>query len=68
MVLIETCSHSLNDIDSQQAQAELECSCREVAQETADRIRETGTPVVVGGPGRRLDDLVREVRDAVALR
>ena len=41
---------------------------REVAQEAADRIRQTGTPVVVGGPGRTLDDLVREVRDAVALR
>ena len=41
-------------------------ACHEVAQQTAGRIRAAGTPVVVGGPGRTLDDLVREVRDAVA--
>ncbi len=41
-------------------------ACDELAHSTAERIRSTGTPVVVGGPGRTLDDLIREVRDAVA--
>ncbi len=40
--------------------------CGDLARETADRIRAAGTPVVVGGPGRSLDDLILQVRDAVA--
>ena len=42
-------------------------ACSERANETADRIRRSGTPVVVGGPGRTLDDLVVQVRAAVAV-
>ncbi len=42
-------------------------ACSERANETADRIRKSGTPVVVGGPGRTLDDLVMQVRAAVAV-
>lgn len=38
----------------------------ELAQETALRLRSGGTPVVVGAPGRTLDDLVLEVRGALA--
>lgn len=43
-------------------------TCGGLAEETADRIRAAGTPAVVGAPGRTLEDLVREVRDAVTLR
>lgn len=35
-----------------------------VAQRVADQLREAGIPVVVGGGGRTLDDLVEEVRAA----
>jgi len=38
--------------------------CIDLAQTTASRIRKSGTPVVVGGPGRTLDELVQTVRDA----
>lgn len=41
-------------------------ACGDLAEQTADRIRAAGTSVVVGGPGRTLDDLVHEVRDVVA--
>ncbi len=34
----------------------------DVAAETADRIRAAGTPVVLGAPGRSLDDLIEAVR------
>jgi excisionase family DNA binding protein len=37
----------------------------ELAAETADRLRRAGTPVVLGGPGRSLDDLVESARSAV---
>jgi methanogenic corrinoid protein MtbC1 len=36
----------------------------DLAADTADRLRRNGTPVVVGGPGRTLDDLVDAVRNA----
>jgi len=39
--------------------------CLDLATTTAARIRESGTPVVVGGPGRTLHELVQTVRDAV---
>lgn len=35
-----------------------------VAERAATSLRNTATPVVVGGPGRTLDDLLAEVRDA----
>ncbi|MGA7759387.1 MAG: cobalamin-dependent protein [Ilumatobacteraceae bacterium] len=35
-----------------------------LAADTADRIRAAGTPVVLGGPGRTLDDLISSVRAA----
>jgi MerR family transcriptional regulator, light-induced transcriptional regulator len=38
----------------------------ELAAETADRLRAAGTPVVLGGPGRTLDDLVGSTRAAVS--
>ncbi len=38
----------------------------ELAAETAERLREAGTPSVLGGPGRTLDDLVDMVRSAAA--
>jgi methylmalonyl-CoA mutase cobalamin-binding subunit len=34
----------------------------DLAADTAERIRAAGTPVVLGGPGRSLDDLVESVR------
>jgi MerR family transcriptional regulator, light-induced transcriptional regulator len=37
----------------------------ELAAETAERLSDAGTPVVLGGPGRTLDDLVGAVRAAV---
>jgi methanogenic corrinoid protein MtbC1 len=40
----------------------------QLAAETADRIREVGTPVVLGQPGRTLDDLIVLVRDATTAR
>ena len=43
-------------------------SCSELAEETAERMRASGTPVVVGGPGRTLDDLLSQVRGAVTNR
>jgi excisionase family DNA binding protein len=36
----------------------------ELAADTADRIRAAGAPVVLGGPGRTLDDLIASVRAA----
>jgi MerR family transcriptional regulator, light-induced transcriptional regulator len=36
----------------------------ELAGDTARRLRHTGTPAIVGGPGRRLDELVAEVSEA----
>lgn len=36
-----------------------------LAAETARRITDAGTPVVLGGPGRTLDDLVDSVRAAI---
>ncbi len=39
--------------------------CLDLAAKTATRIRESGIPVVVGGPGRTLNELVSTVRDAV---
>jgi MerR family transcriptional regulator, light-induced transcriptional regulator len=38
----------------------------ELAAETADRLRAAGTPAVLGGPGRTLDDLVESTRTAVS--
>jgi MerR family transcriptional regulator, light-induced transcriptional regulator len=38
----------------------------ESATETADRIRAAGTPVVLGAPGRTLDDLVESTRAALS--
>ncbi len=38
----------------------------ELAAETAQRLQETGTPCVLGAPGRTLDDLVAGVRTAAA--
>jgi methylmalonyl-CoA mutase cobalamin-binding subunit len=35
----------------------------DVAQDTAARLREAGTPVIVGEPGRTLDDLLVAARD-----
>lgn len=37
-----------------------------LAAETAERLRDGGTPVVLGGPGRTLDDLVDGVRSSVS--
>jgi excisionase family DNA binding protein len=37
-----------------------------LANETAERIRADGTPAIVGGPGRSLDQLLDEVRDATS--
>lgn len=37
-----------------------------LAAETAQRLRDAGTPVVLGGPGRTLDDLVDSVRSALS--
>jgi MerR family transcriptional regulator, light-induced transcriptional regulator len=37
-----------------------------LASETAERIRDAGIAVVLGGPGRTLDDLVESVRSAVS--
>jgi MerR family transcriptional regulator, light-induced transcriptional regulator len=37
----------------------------ELAAETAGRLRAAGTPVVLGGPGRTLDDLVESTRAAL---
>jgi excisionase family DNA binding protein len=39
-----------------------------IAGATAEQIRQSGTPVIVGGPGRSLDDLVAEATEAVARR
>ena len=36
----------------------------EVVRGVATTLRESGTPVVVGGPGRTIDDLLAEVRAA----
>jgi excisionase family DNA binding protein len=41
--------------------------CEELAEQTAAQIRAAGTPAVVGGPGRTLDDLLQQVHDAVAV-
>jgi len=38
----------------------------ELAAQTAQRLEETGTPCVLGAPGRTLDDLVSAVRTAAA--
>lgn len=38
------------------------------AAEVVDRLRSIGTPVLLGGPGRRLDDLVAEARAATDVR
>lgn len=38
--------------------------CVELAAATAARIEEAGTPAVVGGPGRTLDELTQRVRSA----
>ena len=40
--------------------------CADLADATAARIRKSGVPVVVGGPGRTLQELVHTVRDAAA--
>jgi methylmalonyl-CoA mutase cobalamin-binding subunit len=37
----------------------------DLAAETTDRLRAAGTPVVLGGPGRTLDDLVESTRAAL---
>lgn len=37
----------------------------DLAAETAQRLRDAGTPVVLGGPGRSLDDLIDSVRSAI---
>jgi methylmalonyl-CoA mutase cobalamin-binding subunit len=36
--------------------------CRALAEETAEALRRQGTPVIVGAPGRTLDDLLHEAR------
>jgi len=38
----------------------------DVVQRAAAALRSSGTPVVIGGPGRSLDDLLAEVRAATA--
>ncbi|MCY7401304.1 MAG: cobalamin-dependent protein [Nocardioides sp.] len=38
----------------------------DVVQRAATALRSSGTPVVIGGPGRSLDDLLAEVRAATA--
>lgn len=40
--------------------------CDELARSTAAELERSGTPTIVGGPGRSLDDLVRLVQDAVS--
>ncbi len=40
----------------------------ELAAETGDRIRSAGTPAIVGGPGRTLEELVDEARASTAVR
>lgn len=40
----------------------------ETAADTAERIRSSGTPAVVGGPGRSLDDLVAAAKAAMTSR
>lgn len=42
--------------------------CRELAERTGARIETSGTPVIVGGPGRTLGELLDRVRDAVLAR
>ena len=37
-----------------------------IANRTAERIRAGGTPTIVGGPGRSLDELLDDVRQAAA--
>jgi excisionase family DNA binding protein len=36
----------------------------ELAADTAERLRRAGTPVILGGPGRRLDELLESARAA----
>lgn len=38
----------------------------ELANVTADRLRLAGTPTIVGGPGRTLDDLIKQARHAAS--
>jgi MerR family transcriptional regulator, light-induced transcriptional regulator len=38
--------------------------CTELAQQTGVRIEAAGTPTIVGGPGRTLDDLLQQVQKA----
>ena len=40
--------------------------CTELAHETANRIEQTCTPVIVGAPGRTLEELVRLTREHAA--
>ncbi len=37
--------------------------CRDLAEHTGAKIETAGTPVIVGGPGRTLDELLEQVRD-----
>ena len=37
--------------------------CRDLAERTGAEIETSGTPVIVGGPGRTLDELIELVRD-----
>jgi MerR family transcriptional regulator, light-induced transcriptional regulator len=39
-------------------------ACTELAQQTGTRIEAAGTPTIVGGPGRTLDDLLQQVQKA----
>ncbi len=39
-----------------------------VADDTAKKLRRSGTPTIVGGPGRRLEDLVAEAADSLIRR
>lgn len=43
-------------------------ACSQLAHETAARIERTGTPAIVGAPGRTLEELVRLTREHAAIR
>ena len=38
----------------------------ELTEHTADALRAAGVPTIVGGPGRTLDDLLGQARDAAS--
>ena len=46
----------------------LNSDCTELAQTTGATIEKSGTPTIVGGPGRTLDELVQQVHEAARSR